>query len=147
MKANIYDITTLNAEILEMNTENEVISNNNVILNKELTKQKGELETHNSDRDKLIASKQQIDAKILSVNESSLDLEIKTLISTGVTNKVSIAKFDVDITEVGEVNFEEELDFNLTKERNELTVKKGSIEDSIAKLVKTNENLKNSENY
>jgi len=145
MKANHYDITTLTTDINDLKSEIESINIVNERLAIELSENEAEVDKHNKTRDKLLASKHNIDDKILSIDKDKLSDEIEGLISEGIEAKKSVDFGNVEIEKIKDIVYDEELDFNLNKERNELKINVGKLENEVATLETENINLKNSE--
>tara|TARA_R100000908_G_scaffold23482_1_gene9507 strand:+ start:14426 stop:16804 length:2379 start_codon:yes stop_codon:yes gene_type:complete len=121
MKGNIYDTETLKEEITKHNEE--LVSLNKL---KEVTESSLaiEVETYKKlSQNKLdkVISKDKIDDKILSMNPSKLNDEIKTITEKGIKHKNDIDKIKIELKKIGEIDFDEDKDFNLTKDKEKLT--------------------------
>lgn len=141
MKGNIYDIETLKEEIT---THKETLKTLDV--SKKDTEHKLEVEDKvykNLSKEKLdkVASKDKIDANILSMNPSKLESEIKTITDTGLKHKGDIAKIDEELKQIGKIDFDEDKDFKLSKEKETLTTEIGVGEANITRLNKTIDDL------
>ena len=145
MTANHYDITTLNTEIDELNDNSTALDKLNKGLDDGISAVNGEKETHNTLRDKLLSSKHNIDAKILSVDPIELQKEIDGLIAEGISAKTLIDEGDIEIKKIENIEYDEELDFTLTTEKNKLLVDIGKSNGDIKRLTDLNTQLKDSE--
>ena len=144
MKGNIYDTETLKEEIIKHNEElttlgkvkksTETSLSSEVVTYKQLSQNK---------LDKVI-SKDKIDAEILSMNPSKLEGEVKTITETGIKYKSDIDKINIELKKIGKVDFDEDKDFKLTKDKEKLTKIVNVDEAEVNRLRITIKNLINS---
>lgn len=139
MKSNIYNLKDLNDDITEHEesivTNKESIETNKVsLINKE-----DEIESATNKKDKLLAQKVDIDEEVEDVNPQTLENEIETLTSDGLSKKKDLEDTLKLINDIGEVDFDEDVYNDLVDEKNDLKISIGGIEKDIKskeKLVK-----------
>ena len=139
MKSNIYNLKDLNDDITEHEesivTNKESIETNKVsLINKE-----DEIESATNKKDKLLAQKVDIDEEVEDVNPQTLENEIETLTSDGLSKKKDLEDTLKLINDIGEVDFDEDVYNDLVEEKNDLKISIGGIEKDIKskeKLVK-----------
>lgn len=139
MKSNIYNLKDLNDDITEHEesivTNKESIETNKVsLINKE-----DEIESATNKKDKLLAQKVDIDEEVEDVNPQTLENEIETLTSDGISKKKDLEDTLKLINDIGEVDFDEDVYNDLVDEKNDLKISIGGIEKDIKskeKLVK-----------
>jgi TolA-binding protein len=141
MKSNIYDVDTLDEEISEHQGKIDELNSNRKNLDIELEDQKAIQIKLNEEKINLISSKEKIDAKILTLNPSKLNQEIAKITETGVGYKKEISELKVKIKEIGEVKFDEDRDFDLTKQKTSTSSNIAVIEAEIIRLGKVVDDL------
>ena len=141
MKGNIYDIETLKEEINTHKETLKTLDTNKKDTEHKLLVEKGVHDNLAKEKLDKVASKDKIDAEILTMNPSKLEEEIKTITDTGLKHKVDIAKIDEELKKIGEIDFDEDKDFKLTKEKETLTTEIGIGEANVARLNKTIDDL------
>ena len=138
MKSNIYDVETLKEEIEGHETNLVQLGADEKIHKLKLETEKVVQQKHNNKKIELVASKFKIDSEILSMNPSKLEGEIVTITNNGVTAKTQIDAIELELKELGKVVFDEDRDFQLHKEKGELSteaaVKKAEI-DRLNKVI------------
>jgi hypothetical protein len=118
MKSNIYNIKTLSEEI-ETNINNiESLSKTQADLTNELSVEKNLRKCLTNDKYILLSDKDKIDSEITTLNPSKLEKEIDIIISEGNKLKENIRTINKEIGVIGDVNFDEDKDFELTKLKN-----------------------------
>ena len=141
MKGNIYDTVTLTEEITDHKESLKTLAVSKAtteeLLSTETKVYKGLLQEK---LDK-VASKDKIDSEILSMNPSKLESEIANIIDTGKKHKIDIYKINIDLKEIGKLDFDEDRDFKLTKEKQRLTTDIGIGESEVIRLKTTIKNL------
>lgn len=119
MKSNIYDTETLKEEIeghtntLTQLDEDRKTSEKDLKIEKEVNKRL------QNKKISLVESKVKIDDEILALNPKNLEEVIKNITDLGKSHKDAIKGFNIEIEEMGEIKFDEDLYFNLTKEKTE----------------------------
>ena len=121
MKGNIYDAETLNGEIDVHNNELELLNISTTDLKATLEWESKVYKTLSQQKIDKVSSKDKIDAEILSMNPSKLETEVKTITEIGIKHKGDIDKINIELKEIGEIDFDEDKDFNLTKEKQTLS--------------------------
>lgn len=114
-KSNDYDVITLTDEITEH--EEKLVINTELLgeLTTKLEKAKTEIVTYRNENDKLLNSKEKIDVSISELNPSRLETDIAELIKNGTDLKVIFDALGKEIEEIGEINFDEDRHYGLTK--------------------------------
>ena len=142
MKSNLYDTETLKEEI-ETHKENLIqLEKDKGIKENELEIEKKVNKKLQDDKLKLATSKIKIDDEVLALNPKTLQTEIDTITTNGKAHNKTIQEIESKIKEIGKVDFDEEKDFRLNKEKTktssdiavkeaEITRLEGVIEDLI----------------
>lgn len=117
-KSNEYDVVTLTSDITEHNEKIELSKGLKKDLEDKLDKTKDEIESLNEEKDKQLNNKITIDVTITALNPSKLEEEIADISSKGIELKEKIKTLQDKIDEIGEVTFDEDEHFRLTKELN-----------------------------
>ena len=120
MKSNIYDVITLAEEITTHNDNLEILERLMSDLETKLISESGNLQDLKDTRTKLLESKQNVDAKISSLNPSMINEDIKIITARGITYKSKIESIVNEIIELGDVPFDEEKYESFRKENIEL---------------------------
>ncbi len=141
MKSNLYDIETLKEEI-EVHEENlKTYKKDDVIKKNELEIEKKVNKKLQNEKLVLATSKIKIDEEILALNPKNLEEEINNVTVVGKSHKEKIKELQTKIKEIGEVNFDEEVDFNLNKSKNKLTTDIAVKEAEIKRVTNVIEDL------
>lgn len=139
MKSNIYNLKDLNDDITE-HEESIVTNKGSIETNKvSLINKEDEIESATNKKDKLLAQKVDIDEEVEDVNPQTLENEIETLTSDGLSKKKDLEDTLKLINDIGEVDFDEDVYNDLVDEKNDLKISIGGIEKDIKskeKLVK-----------
>jgi hypothetical protein len=117
MKSNLYDTETLKEEIGEHKVALEYLSKKTIEIKTKLETEKAVQKKYNDDKITLVSSKDKIDAEILSMNPSKLEGEIRTITDKGVTAKKDIEDIKVILKDIGKIEFDEDRDFQLGKDK------------------------------
>ncbi len=133
------NLKDLNDDITE-HEESIVTNKESIETNKvSLTNKEDEIESATNKKDKLLAQKVDIDEEVEDVNPQTLENEIETLTSDGLSKKKDLEDTLKLINDIGEVDFDEDAYNDLVEEKNELKISIGGIEKDIKskeKLVK-----------
>ncbi len=135
-KSNDYDVITLSSDITEHETkitENEELKK---LLKSKLEAAKTSISELNDENDRLLNSKEKIDVTISALNPSKLQEEIDVLKSKGVALKAKMDEMAVKITDMGVIEFDEDLHHQLTKDLSSKTSEKAVKEADIKRLNK-----------
>jgi DNA repair exonuclease SbcCD ATPase subunit len=135
-KSNEYDVITLTQEIDDHNEKSVLFVELENTLQKKLEKAKDDIITLSNEKDKMLNSKEKIDVTISELNPSGLEKEIEVLIEKGVGLRVSVDDFIKKIKEIGEISFDEDKHYNLSKELQVQTSTKAVKEAEITRLGK-----------
>tara|TARA_R110000803_G_scaffold74903_3_gene139051 strand:+ start:38364 stop:40745 length:2382 start_codon:yes stop_codon:yes gene_type:complete len=134
MKGNIYDTETLNGEIDVHNNELELLNISTTDLKSTLERESKVYKTLSQQKIDKVISKDKIDAEILSMNPSKLETEVKTITEIGIKHKGDIDKINIELKEIGKIDFDEDKDFNLTKEKQTLSTDIGIGKAEVVRL-------------
>lgn len=133
-KSNEYDIVTLTQDIEE---HNEAITRNDSTkktLENRLSEVKDTLIKYKEENDRLINSKEKIDVSITTLNPSALQDDIDTLTIKGISLKEKINELQAQIDALGQIEFDEDAHYALTKEYNKIMAEKAIKDAEIKKL-------------
>ena len=142
-KSNDYDVITLSSDITEHETkitENEELKK---LLKSKLEAAKTSISELNDENDRLLNSKEKIDVTISALNPSKLQEEIDALKSKGVALKAKMDEMAVKITDMGVIEFDEDLHHQFTKDLSSKTTEKAVKEADIKRLNKVITDLVN----
>lgn len=129
MKSNLYDTETLKEEIEEHKNELTKLSEDKKTSEKDLKIEKEVNKKLQNKKISLVESKIKIDDEILALNPKKLEEKITNITTLGKSHKETIKEFNIEIENIGKINFNEDLHFNLTKEKTE-TVSNIAVKDS-----------------
>lgn len=135
-KSNNYDVITLAEEILDHKEKIVMNTNLKADLEKTLTdtiKEMGDLSVEN---DRLLNSKANVDVTIFELNPSKLEGDIAALKVKGVALKEKKEGIEAKIANIGEVDFDEDKHYLLTKDLNQKTTDKAIKESEINRIKK-----------
>ena len=135
-KSNDYDVITLISDIAEHETkitENEDLKK---LLKTKLEDAKTSISELNDENDRLLNSKEKIDVTISALNPSKLQEEIDVLSVKGVALKTKMGELANKIAEIGTIEFDEDLQHQLTKDLSTKTSQKAVKEAEVSRLSK-----------
>lgn len=135
-KSNDYDVITLTSDIAEHETkitENEDLKK---LLKTKLEAAKTSISELNDENDRLLNSKEKIDVTISALNPSKLQEEIDALTVKGVALKTKMGELANKIDEMGVIEFDEDLHYQLTKDLSTKTSQKAVKEAEVSRLSK-----------
>jgi len=133
-KSNDYDVITLTNEIVEHENKIKEGEELDVLLKERLDESKTKLQELNQENDKLLNSKEKIDVTISAMNPSKLQSDVDSLTIKGQTIKAKISELTNQISEMGEIIFDEDLHYTLTRDLSTLSSEKAVIESNIKRL-------------
>jgi DNA repair exonuclease SbcCD ATPase subunit len=120
-KSNSYDVITLGEEIVD-HKEKIVLGNElKGILTETRNSVIKQIADLNDENDRLLNSKESVDVTIFELNPSKLDSDIADLTTKGLAISVKCNEIKDKITGIGEVDFDEDRHYILTKEFNKKT--------------------------
>jgi len=131
MKSNIYDSETLKSENKDLEDEIEALKSEVDTLKQDLKEETENNKNLNDNKYNLIASKEKIDVEIDILNPKKLKENISTLTESGKKIKKEIAELNEQVSEIGEVNFDENKDFILNQEKTTYTNKLAVIQNNL----------------
>jgi DNA repair exonuclease SbcCD ATPase subunit len=135
-KSNTYDVITLGEEIVD-HKEKIVLGNE---LKATLTETRNaaikQMSDLSDENDRLLNSKESVDVTIFELNPSKLDTDIVDLTAKGVAISVKCNEIKAKITGIGEVDFDEDRHYILTKEFNKKTTDNALKASEVARLEK-----------
>ena len=117
MKSNTYNITTLNEEIVAHRDKVIELKESEIKFREDLVIEKDVQNKLNEEKITLVGKKDKIDVEILTLNPSKLEKEIKDITEIGTGHNAKVEKLLTDIAEIGEVNFDEDRDHQLGKDK------------------------------
>lgn len=145
MKSNIYNIPDLVMEIENHNSQIEMGNATLVNFNRNLDSNNALLKELHELKDTLISRKKEIDIDILKLNPATLANNKKTIINNGKTYKVKVDEIKGRITEIGEVEFDEDVYVTVSDNLVSDTIKKGGLDKDLEKLKELKDILVNGE--
>lgn len=140
-KSNDFDVITLTNEIEENTTKITFNEELKQMLNDKLETAKANIVKLNEENDRLLNSKEKIDVLITAMNPSKLQEDIDTLTIKGKALKSKMEDLAKSITDMGIIQFDEDLHYELTKELSALTSDKAVKEAEVKRLNKVIEDL------
>lgn len=141
MKGNIYDIETLKEEINGHESNLNVLNNSKKTYDNELIKESDNHKALTEQKIVKVSSKDKIDSEILSLNPSKLEGEIKVITEKGLKHKKDIEVINNELKKIGDIDFDEDKDFKLTKDKEKLTKVINLGEAEVIRLKTTIKNL------
>lgn len=133
-KANDYDVITLTNEIEEDEAKIELQVEISVILNEKIEANKKRITELNELNDSLLNSKEKVDITISAMNPSKLQEEINVLTIKGKDTKDRMTTLNDAIISMGEIHFDEDRHYGLTKLISKTTSDKAVKEAEIKRL-------------
>lgn len=141
MKGNIYDVETLKEEISDHEANLKRLVNSKKTYDDELEKETKNYKLLTNQKIIKVSEKDKIDSEILSLNPSKLEGEIKTITDKGLKYKKETEIITDELKNIGDINFDEDKDFRLTKDKEKLTKTINLGEAEINRLETTIKNL------
>ena len=141
MKGNIYDIETLKEEIKNHQSNLKILNSSKETYDNELIKESNNYKVLTEQKIVKVSSKDKIDSEILSLNPSKLEGEIKTITEKGLKHKKDIEVINNELKKIGDIDFDEDKDFKLTKNKEKLTKVINLGEAEVIRLKTTIKNL------
>ena len=133
-KSNLYDVITLAEEILD-HKEKIVLGNElKTTLTGTLNGAIKEISNLSDENDRLLNSKENVDVTIFELNPSKLDTDIADLTAKGLAISGKSKEIKANITSIGEVDFDEDKHYSLTKELGQKTTDKAIKETEVTRL-------------
>lgn len=118
-KSNLYDVITLAEEIVDHREKIVLNSELKVTLQETLNAAIKQMSDLSDENDRLLNSKENVDVTIFELNPSKLDTDIADLTAKGIATKEKCDAIKVKITNIGDVDFDEDRHYILTKELNQ----------------------------
>ena len=131
MKSNIYDSETLKSENKDLEVEIETLKSEVETLKQDLKEETENNKKLNDRKYNLITSKEKIDVEIDTLNPKKLKETISTLTESGKKLKKEITELNEQVSEIGEVNFDEDKDFVLNQEKTTYTNKLAVVQNNL----------------
>jgi len=141
MKGNVYDIETLKEEIKGHESNLKILNNSKKTYDNELIKESDNYKVLTEQKIVKVSSKDRIDSEILSLNPSKLESEIKLITEKGLKHKKDIEVINNELKKIGDIDFDEDKDFKLTKDKEKLTKVINLGEAEVIRLETTIKNL------
>ena len=117
MKSNTYNVPTLTEEIEQHNKNLVELKEAEITFREELVNEKDKQNKLNEDKIALVEKKDKIDVEILTLNPSKLEKEIETITETGKGYKADVKEYVDKITKIGVIEFDEDRDHQLGKDK------------------------------
>ncbi len=117
MKSNTYNTATLTEEIEEHVKTIASLKELEIKSREELVNEKDKQNKLNEDKIALVEKKDKIDVEILTLNPSKLEKEIETITETGQGYKAQVKEYTDKIAEIGVIEFDEDRDHQLGKDK------------------------------
>lgn len=140
-KSNLFNIIDLKTEIGEheekINLADDIYQNLNKKLNDNQKLKKELDEKYN----KLLSNKVAIDVSINTLNPSKLENEISEITENGKKLVKKVSDLQEQITNIGDCEFDEELHYKLSKNKNDLDIKTKVNDNEIERLKKSIDDL------
>ena len=141
MKGNVYDTETLKEEINSHESNLKTLNNSKKTYDNELVKESNNYKALTEQKIVKVSSKDKIDSEILSLNPSKLESEIKVITEKGLKHKKDIEVINNELKKIGDIDFDEDKDFKLTKDKEKLTKIINLGEAEVIRLKTTIKNL------
>lgn len=145
MKSNIYNVIDLEEEISEHKEENitfqKLLDNNE----EKLKEKKSEISKLETEKENLLSKKQQIDEEILKLSPVRLKEDITAIIKKGKIESEKIEIIKKEISEIGNIIFDEDKYHLLTKKLRELEKSIDKDDNEIERLEQKVKDLQESE--
>jgi hypothetical protein len=141
MKGNVYDIETLKEEIKGHESNLKILNNSKKTYDNELAKESNNYKVLTEQKIVKVSSKDRIDSEILSLNPSKLESEIKIITEKGLKHKKDIEVINNELKKIGDIDFDEDKDFKLTKDKEKLTKVINLSEAEVVRVGRTIKNL------
>lgn len=117
-KSNLYNVISLETEITEHEEAIVLSTQDEIYLNEKLLATKQEIIDFGIENDRLLTTKIPIDVVVSALNPSKLESDIAQITEKGVSLKNKISDFNSNLKSIGEIVFDEDSHFNLTKKQN-----------------------------
>jgi DNA repair exonuclease SbcCD ATPase subunit len=140
-KANDYDIITLTNDIEEHTEKINLFGETKTNLEGKLQETKDDTQKLNEENDKLLNSKITVDVTLTTLNPTNLEDEIETLTNNGIKLKEKFDGFATKISEIGVIEFDEDLHYKCTTDLNKTNSAVQIKEADIERLSETIEDL------
>ena len=141
MKGNVYDIETLKEEIKGHESNLKILNSSKKTYDNELVKESNNYKVLTEQKIVKVSSKDRIDSEILSLNPSKLESETKVITEKGLKHKKDIEVINNELKKIGDIDFDEDRDFKLTKDKEKLTKVINLGEAEVVRLRTTIKNL------
>ena len=141
MKGNVYDTETLKEEIKGHESNLNILNSSKKTYDNELIKESDNYKALTEQKIVKVSSKDKIDSEILSLNPSKLESEIKVITEKGLKHKKDIEVINDELKKIGNIDFDEDRDFKLTKDKEKLTKIINLAEAEVIRLRTTIKNL------
>jgi DNA repair exonuclease SbcCD ATPase subunit len=133
-KSNLYDVITLGEEITDHKEKIVLGGELKTTLTNILNDTVKTISDLNDENDRLLNSKENVDVTIFELNPSKLDSDINDLTAKGVTIKEKCDAIKVKIANIGEVDFDEDRHYILTKDLNQKVTDKAVKSGEVTRL-------------
>jgi predicted nucleotidyltransferase len=135
-KSNLYDVITLGEEITDHKEKIVLGGELKTTLTDTLNDTVKTISDLSDENDRLLNSKENVDVTIFELNPSKLDSDINDLTAKGITTKEKCDAIKVKIANIGEVDFDEDRHYILTKDLNKKITDKGIKSGEVTRVKK-----------
>ena len=133
-KSNLYDVITLGEEITDHKEKIVLGGELKTTLTDTLNNAIKEMSDLSNENDRLLNSKENVDVTIFELNPSKLDSDITDLTAKGIAMKEKCDAIKIKITNIGDVDFDEDKHYIITKELNQKITDKAVKNGEITRL-------------
>ena len=133
-KSNNYDVITLGEEIIDHREKIVLNSDLKITLKNTLDDAIKQMSDLSDENDRLLNSKENVDVTIFELNPSKLETDISDLTAKGIIIKEKCDAIKIKITNIGDIDFDEDRHYILTKELNQNITDKAVKNGEVTRL-------------
>jgi DNA repair exonuclease SbcCD ATPase subunit len=134
---NQYNVVTLREEIEELKLKIETLTGLQKSHTDNMSVAQQQLTELNNEKDSLLSQKFSVDEELLNLNTSTINTEIEAIIAEGKRLGLEKDRLEAEIKVIEKVDFDESLDFQLSKQHNDSIYAKSNLEKDIQRHLKT----------
>lgn len=136
-KSNLYDVVTLTDEIEDHNQKILLSQDIETQLIEKFENAKLEINKLNDENDRLLNSKTQIDVQLETLDPTKLESDVETLTKKGINLKNNVAELNKNISDIGEVIFDEDKYNGLAKSLSTYQQSKAVLTNQLSTINRT----------
>lgn len=133
-KSNNYDVITLGEEIIDHREKIVLNSDLKITLKNTLDDAIKQMSDLSDENDRLLNTKENVDVTIFELNPSKLETDISDLTAKGIIIKEKCDAIKIKITNIGDIDFDEDRHYILTKELNQNITDKAVKNGEVTRL-------------